>query len=150
MVSLVPAPRHSIFLSVKRYQANCICPLHGGSEPDQTVFVPEYYSSLIGSQAALSRSYPAVAGVDGVPFCARKGARGRAINLKILRDQFYRVNLYIAKNDIMHVSSAFYFFASLSLLASNASSFFLHRKRASVTDRNWLLCFEHLRTIGKI
>ena len=58
-VSLVPAPRHSIFLSVKRYQANCICPLHRGSEPDQTVFVPGYYSSLAGggSQGALSRAF---------------------------------------------------------------------------------------------
>lgn len=38
-VSRFPAPRHSIFLSGKRYQANCICPLHRGAEPDQTVFV---------------------------------------------------------------------------------------------------------------
>lgn len=47
-----PAPRHSIFLSVKRYQANCICPLHRGAEPDQTVFGPGYYSSLdiVGSR----------------------------------------------------------------------------------------------------
>lgn len=51
-VTRFPAPRHSIFLSVKRYQANCICPLHRGAEPDQTVFGPGYYSSLdiVGSR----------------------------------------------------------------------------------------------------
>lgn len=51
-MSRLPAPRHSIFLSVKRYQANCICPLHRGAEPDQTVFGPGYYSSLdiVGSR----------------------------------------------------------------------------------------------------
>lgn len=50
--SRLPAPRHSIFLSVKRYQANCICPLHRGAAPDQTVFGPGYYSSLdiVGSR----------------------------------------------------------------------------------------------------
>jgi len=57
----IPAPRHSIFLSGKRYQANCICPLHRGAEPDQTVFGPGYYSSLdiVASRSSVSICQPA-------------------------------------------------------------------------------------------
>ena len=73
------------------------------------------------AQAALSRSYirQSRASMEYLSALERT-ARGRAINLEILRDQFYRVNLYIAKTrHHTHVSSvAGRFISLLSFLSS--------------------------------